>query len=323
MVHRRLSIPETFGLAPYGQTLRQAKLVFLGDPEVPSSRFDTTSLGIMTPRLSIGTWRGKRMGGRLIPLLNLFNHQQTPIEDGWSVRITQVQDFRGRSLTYDSHNGTDFVIPPGTVVTAAEAGRVVSIRQEFNRGGLKFYLDHGRGLITTYNHLGRSLVGLGDIVGAGEAIALSGYSGADGFLTFPWVAPHVHWNAIVAGRLVDPFAREGETSLWAKDNTPRPLPTAGSPEAYEASAFEEDAVDALLGAIKSPAHREALENRCPRWQLPFEALIESTVYPTRFAVPNAGTLLYPEGPRRESRLHLPFRAQDFDGVAFADDLGFR
>ncbi len=320
--HQPLSIPEVFGLKPYAQTLQQARMVFKGDPNVPPSRFDTTSLGIMTPRLSIGTWMGIKMGGRTIPLLSLFNHNQTPIREGWSTRVTQVRDFRGRYLTYDSHNGTDFVIPPGTITTAATSGRLVSIRQEFNRGGLKLYMDHGQGLMTTYNHLGRALINIGDVVEEGEPIALTGYSGIDGLTGFPWLAPHVHWNAILGGVLVDPFGLDGQESLWRQRNDPKPY-MGQELEPYSATTFPQERIEAMLNDLQDAQRREELVRSVPPWRLPFELIIEATVYPTRFATHDAGQILFETPPERRPRLSLPFRAEDFDGVGFADDMGFR
>ena len=83
------------------------------------------------------------------------------------MRVTQVRDFRGGTLTYDSHNGTDFAVPVGTEVLAAAPGRVFRVSNEFHRGGLKVFIDHGAGLITTSNHLARSLVRPGDVVRVG------------------------------------------------------------------------------------------------------------------------------------------------------------
>jgi murein DD-endopeptidase len=152
------------------------------------------------------TWLGRRRADRRVPIYNLFNRTPTPIADGWSVRKTQVRDFRGGTLTYDSHNGTDFAVPPGTIVVAAAPGRVLRVSSEFNRGGLKVFVDHGRGLVTTSNHLGRALVRDGDLVRRGQPIALSGASGIDMFLMFPWNVPHVHFNVWLNGEPVDPFA---------------------------------------------------------------------------------------------------------------------
>ena len=323
--HPPLSVSEVFGLTPYEQTLRQAIMVFRGDPTVPPSRFDLTSLNLMTPRLSIGTWLGKKMGGRTIPLLNLFNHNPTPPSQGWSVRVSQVRDFRGRALTYDSHNGTDFVIPPGTLTTAAAPGRIVSIRKEFNRGGLKIYIDHGHGLMTTHNHLARSLVEVGQQVAEGQPIALTGYSGIDGLTAFPWLAPHVHYNVILGGELVDPFALPGQTSLWKHHNTPKPHSTnpPTQPNTYQPTHFEQSHIDALLNDIKDPHRRTHLTTTCPPWALPFELIIEATIYPTRFSTPNPHRLLFPTPPKRQPRLSLPFLESEFDGIGFADEMGFR
>jgi murein DD-endopeptidase len=322
----QLRVSELFGLRPIGPTLQQAKLVFLGDPELPKSRFGRSSLELATPRMSMATWRGKRVAGRMIPLLNLFNRTPTPPSEGWSVRVTQVEDFRGRKLTYDSHNGTDFVIPPGTEVAVSAAGRVVAQRQEWNRGGLKIYVDHGAGLCTSYHHLGRSLVQVGERVKAGQVIALSAYSGADGFLTFPWVAPHVHYNTYVDGILVDPFAAPGETSLWVHANDPRPVSGKADSD-FSPTVFSRDQVDRLLNDLNDSRRRRFFDALFLQLEDPtlraFELLVEANTYPTRFDTPHAGSLLYSKTHPRAGRLSLPFRGEDFDGTAFCDNLGLR
>jgi len=320
---RRLSLSEVFGLRPLATTVAQAKRVFVGDEGVPKSRFDTTSLHIFTPRLSVETWLGRRVRGREIPILNLVNRTPTPVDDGWSVRVTQVRDFRGRALTYDSHNGTDFVIPPGTVVTAPAAGRVVAIRREFNRGGLKIFIDHGDGLMTSSNHLGRALVEVGDTVARGAPFALSAYSGADGFFTFPWVAPHVHFNVFLGGVLVDPFATDDEVSLWRVRNAPQPMPKGADDDARSPTTFDPARVRALADDMRPCASKDALTRIDDVTLRGFALLIESTVYPTRFTTPRAGTLLFDAPPARAPRLDLPFSSDDFDGTVFADDVGLR
>ena len=321
---RRLSLPEVFGLSPLSLAASQAALVLRGDPLVPPARFDRTSLAMVTPRLSVATWLGRKPAGRVIPLLNLFNHTPTAPEDGWSVRFTRVRDFRGRGLTYDSHNGTDLVIPPGTVTVAAAAGRVVSIRREFNRGGLKVYLDHGAGLMTSHHHLGRALVAVGDRVTRGQPVALTAYSGLDGLSTFPWVAPHVHYNVTLGGVLVDPFAPAGDVSLWRDANAPRPALGPALPEDdVPPTTFSPGGVAALLDDLRDDGRRATLGAIADPTLRAFELIIEATVYPTRFATPDAGRLLFADPPPRTPRLDLPFTGSDYDGVGFADDLGFR
>ena len=173
-----LSFREIFGVQETHKALRATLLTLRGDPFTPSSRFGLSSLRIFKPRLSLRTWFGRHRADGRIPLYNLFNHTQTNPEEGWSVRVTNAHDFRGGRLTYDSHNGTDFAVPIGTRVVAPAPGIVLRVSNEFNRGGLKILIDHGYGVITTCNHLGRALVCVGDRVSRGEPVALSGASGS-------------------------------------------------------------------------------------------------------------------------------------------------
>ncbi|MFK7929686.1 MAG: M23 family metallopeptidase, partial [Myxococcota bacterium] len=169
----RLSLLEALGVHPWRERLSEAIVALRGMEDVPASRFGLSSLVQLRPRYSIPLWRGKQPIRRSVLISNLFNHTPTAVERGWSVRKTQVRDFRGKQLTYDSHNGTDFCVPVGTLVLAPAAGQVVRVASEFNRGGLKVFVDHGLGLMTTCAHLGRSLVSPGQIVGRGEPIAVS------------------------------------------------------------------------------------------------------------------------------------------------------
>lgn len=320
----KLSVAEIMGWTP--EAPRQAWLTLRGDPAVPPSRFDLSSTRIYTPRLAIATWAGRRPTGRLVPIPNLFNHTQTPPSDGWSVRCTQVRDFRGRRMTYDSHNGTDFALPPGTEVAVSAPGRIVAIRNEYNRGGLKLYVDHGGGLLTSYNHLGRVLCAVGDLVGRGDVVALSAYSGIDALASFPFVAPHIHYNVVLGGVLVDPFAHADELPIW-RDDDGMPRPHRGSREAFtlaDRTRFEPGDVDRLLDDLQAEDRRAAL-GREPDLDLRgWGLVIEATVYPTRFRTPDAGRIAFGDRrPARRQALTLPVRADFADGVCFADDLGLR
>ncbi|MDP3276054.1 MAG: M23 family metallopeptidase [Deltaproteobacteria bacterium] len=309
----RLTIAESFGLLPLRERLSDLKLAIGGDASTPKARWDTSSLKIFRPALAVKLWSGRAAQGRSIPIFNLYNHRQTPPELGWSVRVSQVEDFRGQKLTYDSHNGTDFAIPPGTLVVAPAPARVLRISSEFNRGGLKVFLDHGKGLITTSNHLGRALVSVGDLVRRGQPIALSGYSGIDGLITFPWGAPHVHFNVWLDGEYVDPFARPGETSLWRNGNWPRPHPSPETMDDFEPTSWDHgELARALRTCLSEPARSEILS-----FDRDFERacalLFHRNYYPTRFS---ERTHLYPAQHSRVSWLDLPFSALDYDGICF-------
>jgi len=311
---------EALGLTPLPLALRQAKLAVFGDGrQTKGSRFDVTSLHIFTPRLSVATWLGQVRADRKAPIMNFVNRTPTPVEEGWSVRVTQVCDWRGGRLTYDSHNGTDFVVPPGTRVCAAAPGRVVSIRREFNRGGLKLYIDHGGTLVTTSNHLAKVLVGVGDTVTRGQVVAISGYSGIDAVVGFPWVAPHVHYNVWFGGVAADPYAADDtETSLWRRRNDPCPWAGDVVDDAPWASSFSAAGVARCLAACRDDEVRAMIGQKGSVEEQGAELLIETITYPLRFTNPEAGRLLYDDIPARAPRLDLPLHRDQFDGTVIID-----
>jgi murein DD-endopeptidase MepM/ murein hydrolase activator NlpD len=311
-MNERVTVKEAFGLDPLPLRAREAWLALRGDGRVPPSRFDTSSLRTLQPALSVRTWLGQRRSDRRIPILNLFNRTPTPVEEGWSVRQTQVRDFRGGTLSYDSHNGTDFVIPVGTIVVAPAAGVVQRVSSEFNRGGLKIFLDHGGGLVTTSNHLARPLVTIGEQVARGQPIALSGYSGVDGLLAFPWSAPHVHFNVWLDGESVDPFATEGETSLWLHGNDPRPADRAGIDPPPVPTLLDPGALGAAIEACQDASLRARILAQPETPRRAMDLLFYRNYYPTLF---RRRPSIYPEVHPRQPALTLPFRPDDFVGIA--------
>ena len=314
-----LSLAEVFGLTNPSQRLREAMLMLRGDPHTPASRFDTTSLKILHPRLSLSTWLGLKRKDGLIPIYNLFNHTPTPVEEGWSVRVTRVTDYRGKERTYDSHNGTDFAIPVGTIVVAPAPGRVVRVSNEFHRGGLKVVIDHGRGLITTSNHLGRALVTPGQMVTRAQPIALAGGSGVDMLAAFPWSAPHVHFNTWLNGLPIDPFACEStdEASIWRVYNDPKPYQGDLPDEEVEPTEWDEDALSAAIDACIDPALRRHLRALRGTDFRAAATIFHINYFPTRFPLK---PMIYAKTFEREPRLDLPFRAEDFRGIIHREHI---
>lgn len=306
------------GLLPLPERLKQARIALAGDEDVPKAQFDPSSLRLLSPRLALPMWLGYDAVPRKVVITNLFNHTQTDIALGWSVKRTQVKDFRGKRQTYDSHNGTDFCIARGTPVLAAASGHVVRVVSEFHRGGLKVAVDHGGGLISSSAHLARSLVHEGQAVKRGEVIAISGYSGLDSLVTFPWGVPHIHFNVWLDGQPIDPFARtgSGEASLWTGD-TPTPMPEDIAPEASVWSEYDEARVDAVIGACITASVRRRLENIEPLHLRGGQTVFETNYYPTRF--PDQASMLLEAHPRTP-RLHLPFSKALYDGCVFRDEI---
>jgi murein DD-endopeptidase MepM/ murein hydrolase activator NlpD len=308
-----VTLREALGLHPLRERLGQAVIALRGAPHVPPARWDRSSLALIRPRLGLPLWRGRWVVPRQVVLTNLFNHRQTPVAEGWSVRRTQVLDFRGRGMTYDSHNGTDLCVPVGTAVVAPAPGVVVRVWSEFHRGGQKVAIDHGDGLLTSSAHLARTWVRPGQRLQAGEPFAVSGYAGLDGLVTFPFGVPHVHFNVWLDGHPVDPFPRAGEVSLWA-GGTPRP-PT-GPGEAPRPTDWDLDAVAADLDACLLSETRDALRAISDPVERAGSLVAEQNYYPTRF--PTRSQLVRALHPRAE-RLWLPFSPDDVDGAVFADE----
>lgn len=313
----RVSFAEATGILPLRERFSQALVALRGEEGVPPSRYDLTSLSQLRPRYSIPLWLGRAPIPRTVLITNLFNHDQTPIALGWSVRQTQMRDYRGRTLTYDSHNGTDFAIPVGTTVLTAGPGRVVRILSEFNRGGLKVFIDHGQGLMTCYAHLARAHVSVGDELHRGQPIATSGYSGLDGFATFPWGVPHIHFNVWLNGEPIDPFPTSGEASMWRAGDLPAP-PSQDCTEGPDApSVYSKEGLDRAIAACGVDQVRQALAATTPLWRRGAEVVATMNYYPTRFG---ERVCVYAERGERRPCLDLPFSAQDFDRVALIDEL---
>lgn len=316
-----VGLVEALGLTPLQKTAREVALALGGDASTPKTRFDLSSLRNLHPRLGARLWLGGKPAGRQVPITNLFNYRQPPPELGWSVRVTDVRDFRGGSNTYDSHNGTDFAVPPGTAVVAAAPGIVLRVSSEFHRGGRKILIDHGRGLVTSYNHLSRPLVAPGQHVGRGERIALSGYSGLDALVGFPWAPPHVHFNVWLDGVYVDPFTpiESEEPSLWRRRNDPVPARSNELDDgAMQPSDWDERSLARASEACIHGATRAELERAPSKAERAGAVLMHLAYFPTRFRrdVLGEGFCLFRSRHAREPRLDLPFSARDYDGVLF-------
>jgi murein DD-endopeptidase MepM/ murein hydrolase activator NlpD len=95
------------------------------------------------------------------------------------------------------HSGIDLAAPLGTPVHAATSGSVVMHR---DRGGYGLYIVVLRDpqLSTLYAHLDWPLVQPGDVVAAGQLIALMGSTGNS-------TGPHLHFEVRLAGIPVDPL----------------------------------------------------------------------------------------------------------------------
>ncbi|MDQ4046502.1 MAG: M23 family metallopeptidase, partial [Actinomycetota bacterium] len=95
------------------------------------------------------------------------------------------------------HWGRDFAAACGTRVYSVDAGVVRAVGWHQWGGGNRVEVDHGNGLITTYNHLEGIGVRKGESVQAGDVIAKVGTTGAS-------TGCHLHFETILNGSHTDP-----------------------------------------------------------------------------------------------------------------------
>ncbi len=305
MFRHRISPWEAVGLKPVGRGIEQCVKAIAGSDYEDGAKWDLSSLRIFRPAMGPATWAGWSRRDRRIPILNFFNRTYAPRDEGYDVRTTAVRDFRGGGRTYNSHMGTDFVVPVGSTVCAPAAGRVIRVENLMQRGGLKIVIDHGGGLITLCGHLARATIQQGKVVRRGDPIGLSGFSSVDGILFFPWVPPHVHFTVLLGGEPVDPFPADDEGTLWRSEAPPQTnddelLPTAPWDDAAVArtrQSCRDPEITADFASWDQPGHAAAY------WQVfSYSAFRE---HPPLYANPCA----------RVPFLDLPFDASEFVGLA--------
>ena len=95
------------------------------------------------------------------------------------------------------HTGVDLAAPYNTPIYASRAGVVVWAGWG-DTGGWWVKVDHGDGFATTYLHLTRYIVKIGDFVEAGQVL---GYMGSTGVST----GSHLHFGVMYNGEWVDPL----------------------------------------------------------------------------------------------------------------------
>ncbi|MBQ8952432.1 MAG: M23 family metallopeptidase [Eubacterium sp.] len=95
-----------------------------------------------------------------------------------------------------THRGIDIPCPVGSNVIASNNGTVVHVGW-YGTAGNAVIVDCGDGLKNYYYHLSAFKVNVGDVVTAGQIIALSGNTGNS-------TGPHLHFGVSINGQYVDP-----------------------------------------------------------------------------------------------------------------------
>ncbi len=95
------------------------------------------------------------------------------------------------------HSGVDFRAKTGDPIHSANAGKVRLAKDLFYSGNA-VVVDHGAGVFTSYSHLSKIEVSVGQTVHKGQILGLIGATGrASG--------PHLHWGVKVNSVSVNPL----------------------------------------------------------------------------------------------------------------------
>ncbi|UKA62293.1 M23 family metallopeptidase [Arthrobacter sp. FW306-04-A] len=108
----------------------------------------------------------------------------------------RIDPFTG--LPGEFHWGQDFAAACGALVYAADSGVVRAVGWHPWGGGNRVEIDHGNGLVTTYNHLQGIAVARGQSVRVGEVIARVGTTGSS-------TGCHLHFETILNGVYANPM----------------------------------------------------------------------------------------------------------------------
>jgi len=283
-----------------------------------------SSIDFIRPDLSLPAYAGRTRADGLAPVYHLFD--RVGGGKGFRQRVTRkwAQDFRGRPLTYDEHDGIDFVCPVATRLCAAAPGTVVMVRDRWLRGGITVAVDHGNGLVTQYTHCWRPLAGVGSTVRRGEPVALSGASGIDMTLFFPWVPPHIHFMVWWNGRPQDPYLAEEEEDrpgIWLHRNDPQPAEVDLEEEVPAPSGVDTGAVDEIVAACSDPGIRRELAAAAGDYPV-LAAILEDALHHDDWAWPEGfrDRTVRPSSPPPTTMLTLPLPADTYRGAYFADPV---
>ncbi|MFV0476250.1 MAG: M23 family metallopeptidase [Parahaliea sp.] len=123
--------------------------------------------------------------------------------DGFEWPVTgRISGVYGSQRIYNGkpgnpHYGVDVAVPAGTIVRAPAAGVVTLAEPDLFYSGGTVILDHGYGLSSSFLHLGKVGVAVGDEIRTGDII---GEVGATGRAT----GPHLDWRMSWRNHRIDP-----------------------------------------------------------------------------------------------------------------------
>ena len=186
---------------PSGKVARSVKKV-----DVAAAKFQTGAIDVPENYVEPNDAEKKQIAADQILKTRAFAHAETaPMWSGNFVPAVNVKSTpsfgESRILNEEKsslHRGTDFPVPEGTPVVAANAGTVVLATSMYYEGNCVI-IDHGQKFFTIYMHLKQTDVHTGDKVDKSKRLGLSG---ATGRVT----GPHLHLGVRWDGAYIDPVA---------------------------------------------------------------------------------------------------------------------
>ena len=114
-----------------------------------------------------------------------------------NILVTDPYGYSRQTGVYSiPHKGVDYKAPPGTEVMAIGRG-IVRVTKNYTEYGNTIVIDHGLGLMSFYLHLSKINVKVGQLVGQGQVVGLSGETGYT-------EGPHLHLSVRIGGVSIDP-----------------------------------------------------------------------------------------------------------------------
>ncbi len=152
------------------------------------------------------------------------NSGPTQLWNGKWVRLTNAASmagfgdkrqyfYKGKMIDKQVHMGGDLASLGNAKVPAANNGRVI-YAERLGIYGNTVVLDHGQGLASTYSHLNKIDVVVGQEVKKGSTVGLTGQTGLAG-------GDHLHFGVLVNGVFVNPI--EWWDAHWIQDNITKKL----------------------------------------------------------------------------------------------------
>ena len=134
-------------------------------------------------------------------ILEIPKQSNTDVTDNSNIITTFFAPINGLVTNHfdrnNKHFGVDVVTIPDAVIKAAADGTVVFSDWNIN-GGYVIGIQHSKNIISVYKHNATVLCNEGDMVKAGDAIAIMGSSGSTS------TGPHLHFELWSNGKAINP-----------------------------------------------------------------------------------------------------------------------